>query len=114
MGFFNECSYMLRKTNKDMILVKAENGLNYNYIKDSETCTISEKLTHLNIDFSNYHFDIDSNDNIYCIFVDNNINILKLNSNGSKFSLLHKINYDYENFTITFPYIKYINNQIHI
>jgi hypothetical protein len=114
MGFFNECTYILRKSNKDMILVKPENGLIYNYIKNSETCTISEKLTNLNIDFSNYHFDIDSNDNVYGIFIDNNINILRLNGNGSRFSILHRINYDYKNFNITFPYIKCVDNHIHI
>lgn len=33
MGFFNECSYVIRKSNKDMILIKSENGLRYNILK---------------------------------------------------------------------------------
>ena len=105
MGFFNECAYILRKSNKDMVIVKPENGLLYNYFKNSDSCTMSENITHLNIDFSNYHFDIDSNDNIYGIFTDNDINILKLNKDSNKFSFLHKIHYDFKNFSITFPYI---------
>ena len=114
MGFFNECAYILRKSNKDMVVIKPENGLIYNYFKNSESCTMSENITHLNIDFSNYYFDIDYNDNIYGIFTDNDINILKLNKDGNKFSFLHKIHYDYKNFNINFPYIKYIDGTIHI
>lgn len=114
MGFFNECTYILRKTNKDMILVKSEDKLTYSYFKNSDSCTFSENLTLFPIDFSNYHFDIDANDVAYGIFVDSSINILKFNNNNNKFSLIHKISYDNKNFAINFPYIKYVNDQIHI
>lgn len=114
MGFFNECSYVIRKSNKDMILIKSENGLRYKYFKNSNSIVHSESITLVPIDFSNYYFDIDSNDNVYGIFLDSKINILKLNNDSNKFLTLHTIDYDSENYTITFPYIKFINNTIHI
>lgn len=114
MGFFNECSYIIRKSNKDMILIKSDNGLKYKYFKNSTSITNSEDITLVPINFSNYYFDIDENDNVYGIYLDSQINILKLNNNSNKFSILHKIDYDYKNYTITFPYIKFINNDIHI
>ncbi|WP_250673470.1 hypothetical protein LZ906_003300 [Paraclostridium ghonii] len=114
MGFFNECAYVVRKSNKDMLLIKSENGLSYKYFKNSDLLTHSEKITLIPIDFSNYYFDIDLNDSVYGIFADSKINILKLNSDSNKFLTIHTIDYDYENYTITFPYIKFINNKIHI
>ena len=114
MGFFNECAYVVRKSNKDMILIKSENGLSYKYFENSDLFTQSENITIIPIDFSNYYFDIDLNDNAYGIFVDSKINILKLNSDSNKFLTIHTIDYDYENYTITFPYIKFLNNTIHI
>jgi hypothetical protein len=76
MGFFNECAYVVRKSNKDMILIKSEDGLSYKYFKNSDLFTHSENITIIPIDFSNYYFDIDLNDNAYGIFVDSKINIL--------------------------------------
>lgn len=112
MGFFNECSYIIRKSNKDMLIIKSEDGLNYKYLKESDYELNSDYLTLFPIDFSNYYFDIDENDNIYGIYIDNNINILKLINN--KFSLINSINYDYKNYMLTFPQIKLIDNSIHI
>ena len=114
MGFFNECSYIIRKSNKDMIYIKSKNKLNYKYLKNSDSIVYSENITLFPIDFSNYYFDIDTNDNVYGIFLDSKINILKLNNGSNRFLPIHTIDYDFKNYTITFPYIKFIDNKIHI
>ena len=36
MGFFNECSYVLRKHNKDMIFINTKNNLYFNYMENSD------------------------------------------------------------------------------
>ncbi|MCU9809241.1 hypothetical protein LEQ06_14360 [Paraclostridium sp. AKS46] len=55
MGFFNECSYVIRKSNKDMILIKSENILSYKYFKNSDSMIHSENMTLVPIDFSSYY-----------------------------------------------------------
>ncbi len=114
MGFFNECSYVLRKSNKDMIIINVENNLIYNYFKNSDLCILKENIINKPLDYSKYYFDIDLNDNIYGIYIDNCINILKLSNNTTKFKSINTISYDFINFDITFPYIKFIDNEIHI
>lgn len=114
MGFFNECSYVLRKSNKDMIIINGENNLVCNFFKNSDLCILKENIMNMPLDYSKYYFDIDSNDNIYGIYIDNYINILKLNNNTTRFKPLHTVDYDFINFDITFPYIKLIDSEIHI
>ncbi|GAA0105254.1 hypothetical protein UT300013_18780 [Paraclostridium sordellii] len=113
MGFFNECSYVLRKHNKDMIFINTKNNLYFNYMENSDRLLASKKITSTT-DFSKYYFDIDALDTVYGIFIDKNINIVQFDKDLNEFSTIHKINYDYKNFNINFPYIKYIDNQIHI
>lgn len=112
MGFFNECSYIIRKSNKDMILINSDNRLYYQYFKNSNLKVNSEYITNFPIDFSNYYFDIDSSDNLYGIFLDNKINILKFNNDN--FTKFRTIDYDFKNYNISFPFIKFIDNKIHI
>lgn len=114
MSFFNECSYILRKSNKDMIFLSSNLELTYNYFLDSEVSLLCNKLTNFPIDFTSYYFDIDEDDNIYGIFNDESIHIVGFDYCSNKFSTLNKIEYDFKNFTLDFPYIKFIDDDIHI
>lgn len=114
MGFFNECAYILRKSNKDMMVIKAYDGLKYNYFKNSEENLLCNTLTNNKLCFSNYYFDIDSSDIIYGIFNDKTLNIVNFNDSLKKYFIVNKIEYDYKNFSIDFPYIKFIDDDIHI
>ncbi|MVO73314.1 hypothetical protein GOD97_01020, partial [Paeniclostridium sordellii] len=63
MGFFNECSYVLRKHNKDMIIINTNNNLYFNYMENSDHVLASKKITST-ADFSKYYFDIDALDTV--------------------------------------------------
>lgn len=114
MGFFNEYEYVLRKSNKDMMVIKPYNGLMYNYFRNSEENLLCSSITNSPLTFSNYYFDIDKNDIIYGIYNDKNLNIVSFNDTLKKFSIINQIEYDYQNFSIDFPYIKFIDDDIHI
>lgn len=114
MSFFNECYYILRNSNKDMLVINSNNGIVYDYLTKSEVSSSSNSLTNSQIDFTNYYFDIDFEDTIYGIFNDTSINIVKFNNFNNRFYCLNKIEYDYKNFNIDFPYIHFVGDDIHI
>lgn len=114
MSFLNECYCVLRKSNKDMIVVHDYSGINYSLFVNSDTSTFCKKLTSFPIDFTNYYFYINSNDDIYGIFNDTKINIVKFNTLTNEFNTLTTIEYDYKNFSLNFPYIYILDNDIHI
>lgn len=114
MSFFNECSYILRKSNKDMIFIDINSKLMCSCFKNSETPIHYSTITSSDIDFTNCYFDIDKNDNIYGIVNDRKINIVQFDCLHNKFNYIYTIEYDFKNFSLDFPYIYMIDNDIHI
>lgn len=114
MGFFNECSYILRTSKKDMIFINSDSKLNYNYFFRSEGVSQRGILLNTSLSFSNYYFDIDKDDIIYGILNNQSLDIVTFDYQSNNFNIVNKIEYDYTRFSLDFPYIKFIDDDIHV
>lgn len=113
MSFFNECSYLLRNSNKDILFLNSGPKLSYNCFNKNDYAS-HDILLNSPIEFSNYYFDIDENDKIYGIFNDKALNVVSFDYNSKKFNIINKISYDYKNYSLDFPYIKFVGKDIHV
>ena len=113
MSFFNECPYLLRNSNRDMLFINSNSNLYCNYFSNNGDFS-SNILSNNPITFSNYYFDIDEDDNIYGVFNDKSLNIVSFDYNLKKFNKINTICYDYKNYSLDFPYIKFIGEDIHV
>lgn len=114
MGFFNECSYILRNSEKDMMFINNNSNLNYNLFFKSEGISSYNILLDYPLSFSKYYFDIDNNDLIYGILNNESIDVVSFDYISNRFNMINKIEYDYTQFSLDFPYIKFIDDDIHI
>ena len=116
MSFINECYSIIRRKNKDMLYIYLKNdGLYYNYY-DADGCIVhkGKLISDMDLDFTKYSFSLDKDDNIYCIYCDNSLQILECKNNSFIFTKTEYITYNYKKFGVAFPYVKYIENNPHI
>lgn len=116
MSFINECCALIRRSGKDMLYINlGKDGLYYNYYDNNDNIVHRDRLIlDMNIDFTKYSFNLDEDDNIYCIHCNNSLNILQCKKNSHVFTQKDNITYNYKKFGINFPYIKYINEDAHV
>ena len=116
MSFINECYTIIRRTTKDMFYISLNNdGLYYNYYDTNNNLIHRDKLiSDIDINFTKYSFSIDKDDNIYCIYCDKFLQILECKNNSKIFTQKESISYNFKKFGLVFPYVKYINDNVHI
>ena len=116
MSFINERCAIIRRSDKDMFYMYLGNdGLYYNYYDDNGCLLQKNKLINYNnIDFTKYSISIDKDDNIYCIYCDKSLEILKCSNQSFIFKKIEAITYNYKKFALAFPYVKYIEDNPHI
>ncbi len=116
MSFINDRNTIIRRSNKDMFyFYLKDNCLCYNYY-NNQICILYENKLINNVDssFSKYHISLDEKDSIYCIYCDTNLHILRCKVNSYTFDEIECIDYDSNNFSLDFTYIKYIDDNAHI
>lgn len=116
MSFINERCAIIRRSDKDMFYMYLGNdGLYYNYY-DADGCIVhkGKLISDMDLDFTKYSFSLDKDDNIYCIYCDNSLQILECKNNSFIFTKTEYITYNYKKFGVAFPYVKYIENNPHI
>ena len=116
MSFINDQYAIIRRRNKDMFYMYLDNGgINYNYYDSNGDIIHQSKLiNNKDIDFTKYSFSLDDKDNIYCLYCDKSLQLLKCNNNSYDFYQTESITYNYKKFGLAFPYVKYIEDNGHI
>lgn len=116
MSFINECCAIIRRSDKDMFYIYLEtDGLCYNYYDANGYIVHKNKIiSDIDLDFTKYSFSLDKNNNIYCIYCNNSLQVLQCNEGSSMFTQKEYITYDYNKFGLIFPYVKYIDKNSHI
>ena len=94
MSFINERFAIIRRSYKDMFYISPDSdGLYYNYYDDNGCLLQKNKLINYNnIDFTKYSISIDKDDNIYCIYCDKSLEILKCSNQSFIFKKKKLIN----------------------
>ena len=98
MSFINERFAIIRRSYKDMFYISPDSdGLYYNYYDDNGCLLQKNKLINYNnIDFTKYSISIDKDDNIYCIYCDKSLEILKCSNQSFIFKKIEAITYNYK------------------
>lgn len=115
MSFINKCSTILRRSDKEIFKFYVDNNIKVDHY-DRENNLISSNILKntVGIDFTNSHFTLDDNDNIYGIYKDKSLNMIHIPQGSSNISKHKLLTYDYEKFDIMFPYINKVNNSTHL
>lgn len=114
MSFERKFNTLLGKSDNSLYELSYDNGIElYIYDKDSKL-KYKKKFVTGNYNFSNTFFDVDNKDSVYGVIYtkDNTLLYTYINQEHIYKSTLLKI--DNPNFKITFPYIKKIDNKIHL
>lgn len=115
MSFFNNCSTIIRRSNKDMFFIRLEDGITFDYFNCENELVSSQKIfPKTNIDFTNFYLSLDKDDNIYGIYNDGSLFMIEIPKDSTKVSSKEFLSYDNEKFDISFPYIKCLDDSTHI
>ncbi|MGL5346046.1 MAG: hypothetical protein ACRDA3_01725 [Peptostreptococcaceae bacterium] len=115
MSFINKCFTIIRHSDKEMFNIRLEDSIVFDYFDEYNNLISSNTLNvNSNIDFSSCNFTLDKNDNIYAIYKDNALKLIKLYKNTNQISEQDILTYNFKKFNILFPYIHAIDNDIHI
>lgn len=116
MSFINQCNAIIRRYNKDMFYMNlGKEGLYYNYYDSNDSIVHRDRLiSYKGLDFTKYNFSMDTNDNIYCIYCSDTLQILQCKRGSNIFLQKEAINYNYKKFGIIFPHVKYIGDNAHV
>lgn len=115
MSFINNYSYTIRRSNNDLFYFYINNGLYYRYYKNSETLLHEINILENYItNFTYFNFCIDKNDDIYGVLSFDNLRIIKCKNNDFNFESYSVLKFDFQKFSMSYPYIKKIDNTLHI
>ena len=114
MSFINKCSTIIRRSDKELFKIYADNSLRVSHYNKHNNLISSYDFNNLKgIDYTNCSFCI-NNDDIYGIYKDNALKMLYMPKDTSKMVQKDILTYNSKKFDIVFPYINVINNSIHI
>lgn len=115
MSFLNRCSTIIRRSSKDLFFINLDKGISYNYYDSTNDYIFSNTLLEDNeMNFSNCYFTLNKLDEIYGVYVNSSLNILTATNNSNTFIEKEVLNYDFNKFGISFPYINIVGDNIHI
>lgn len=115
MAFINSFSSVIRKSNKEIVHIFENNGIDFNFYDKNNDLI---KKAHINsknpIDCSNCYFSLSKNDSIYGVYNEDVLKILEIKNNSQKILMKEIIEYNPNKFDILYPYIQVLNDKIHI
>lgn len=115
MSFINKYSTIIRLSNKEILNIYNDNNLKFEYFDRNKNLLYSNTISNSsNLDFTNSYFNLSQDDNIYGIYKNNSLNLIEVKNKGSEIIKKEILTYNYKKFDVVFPYIKILNNDIHI
>lgn len=115
MSFINKYSTIIRLSNKNICNIYCDNNVRFDYFDQNKNLVSSNYIPNSSgLDFTNSYFNLDNNDNIYGIYKDNSLNLIEIKNNVNEIIRKEILTYNYKKFDVIFPYIKILNNNIHI
>lgn len=114
MSFINECSTIIRRSSKEMFNFCSQKSLYYNYFDMNGDLVFSNNIINKSLNFTDYYFTLDFNDDIYGIYKDDSLKMFEISNKNNKFSTYDVLTYDNNNFDVLFPSVKKLNNTTHI
>lgn len=115
MSFINKCSTIIRLSNQEILNIYNDNNIKFEYFDKNKNLLHSNTISNSSdLDFTNSYFNLSSDDNIYGIYKKNSLNLIEIKNKGSEIIKKEILTYNYKKFDIIFPYIKILNNDIHI
>ncbi len=115
MSFINECSTIIRFSNKYTCNIYNDSGIKFDYFDEYNNLISSNLLSNSSdFDFTKSYFNLGINDNIYGVYKDTSLNLVEVNNNCSEIIKKELLTFNHKKFDIIFPYIKIIDNDIHI
>lgn len=114
MSFIRKFETLMRKSNKDIANINLDKGIEiYNYSPEFNLRS-SQKILEGIYTFADLCFDINEDDTLYGLVSIQKSNLMYLYINDKIILKNMLLNYDSSIFTIKFPYIKKIDDVIHI
>lgn len=114
MSFVNECHTIIRRSNKDMFRFRTSNVLTYDYFDSYSNLVKSTHITDKPLDFTKFYFNLDNSDNIYGTYIDDSLKLVDIKNFETTFTNFDVFTYNSNKFTLLFPYIKKLDDEIHI
>ena len=115
MSFINKYSTIIRFSNKEMLNIYSDNDIKFEYFDKNKNLLCSNSIPNSSyLDFTNSYFNLNSDDSVYGIYKNNSLNLVEIKNNGNEILKKEILNYDYKRFDILFPYVKILDNNIHI
>lgn len=114
MPFIKQSSILIRNSFNNLYTISVENGISINYVNSNFEIKKNKKILSDISSLSTIYFDIDSNDNIYGLFTEKNKFLNYLHINDSIISKTLILKYDSNKYKIKFPFIKRLDNKVHI
>lgn len=115
MSFINKCFTIIRRSQKDGFNIRVDDDIVFEYFDKNNNLNSSTSMNlDVPLDFTNYYFSLDKDDNIYGIYKDNSLKMISFDKDSNNFSVKDILTYNYKKFNIMFPYINVINGNIHI
>lgn len=114
MSFIKQSSILIKNSSNCLYRICTNNGISFNYIDSDFNVKKNKEISSESSSLSTTYFDIDFNDNIYGLFTEKNKYLNYLHINNSLISKTLILKYNENKYNIKFPFIKRINNMIHI
>ncbi|MGL4914542.1 MAG: hypothetical protein ACRC3Y_19140 [Romboutsia sp.] len=115
MSFINNCSTIIRRSNKEMFCVHYDSGIVFDYYNEHGNYVSSKKIKENRfVDFTNSYFTLDKYDNIYGIYNNNGLKMIDVPKYSNSINEKPILDYDVNKFNILFPYIHTVDDSIHI
>ena len=114
MPFIKQSSILIRNSFNNLYTISVENGISINYVNSNFEIKKKKKISSDISSLATIYFDVASNDNIYGLFTEKNKFLNYLHINDSIISKTLILKYDSNKYKIKFPFIKRLNNTVHI
>ena len=114
MAFSSKLRTLIRKSDGSTIKVTSDNGINFSTYDNKLNLQHSYLISSENSDFTDYYFDINKNDSIYGLILSKKKEIFYTYINDKIMFKKSLFTIDSLDENIKFPYIKQINNELHI
>lgn len=115
MAFINSFSTIIRKSNQEIVHIFGDDNINFNFFdKDKNISKKASIKSERSIDLSSCNFSLSKDDSIYGIYNDNSLKIIEIKNNSNKISIKDILNYNINKSDILYPYVEFIDNDIHI
>lgn len=114
MSFFTNSKIIIRDSNKFLHIFNIDDGIIYNEIDNNLNTLSSQNIISKNCSFVDIWLDINNDDSIYGLINKKNGKIIEICLKNSTINESTLFKYDFNTFSIKFPFIKKVKDKTHI